>query len=660
MSQKLKSVAYQKDAKPKKKPTYQKVDIQELEKGKILLPGRNLCDCMVTRHKLINNCLACGRVVCEQEGEGPCFFCGNPVYKAGNPLGGQDFMTIEDAQIIDASKQKALEHKNKLLAYDKNKVQGSNIIDDETDWYEITDNVWLEQKQRDYALAKMKEEDAKREEDDKGIKLAFDINTNQFVEGKSTYDASKGIEEAHAFMNEVTKAKPRVGTGASANLSNEQAETHSRLSEMIRATYQAQAKATSEKDKKKDDKAQEDQSLQPKSKRVQHEDIFEDFKAALQQKTTQGHDNTRDLYDEQIFPIESENGSCLSMHQPWASLVVYGFKRFEGRMWTSRYRGPLWIQAGSKVPTQEEIKMVEDQYKRLYKDVKDLPPFPERYPTGSLLGIVDLEDIVRVEDYSRYIDEAKREETACKYLFVCRNPRKLLYPIKMPGEKQIFKIDSMDLREKARKNLMKVPTNWYPYYANDLRGKERVPDEELELDAMRLEYSREEIGLFVNGFLRDQDGAKLAQTIMTLLQKDGSKYIGKQFMKTAKVSDLGEVGQKLKKYIPLIAQKKLKLERLEYDDRMDQVDFLMLSEKDKEVSVDPKYSLMIILGRSVKFGYEVYKKKTVVLSNGQIVMLNEGGQTVLTVQNIEKIEKDSDEAKSVSSITENSALLIFI
>lgn len=38
---------------------------------------------------------------------------------------------------------------------------------------------------------------------------------------------------------------------------------------------------------------------------------------------------------------------CLSMHQPWASLLVLGFKRFEGREWTSKYRGPLWIHATS-------------------------------------------------------------------------------------------------------------------------------------------------------------------------------------------------------------------------------------------------------------------------------------------------------------------------
>ena len=43
----------------------------------ILLPGRHECDCQATRHKLIRNCLSCGRIVCEQERAGPCLFCGD-------------------------------------------------------------------------------------------------------------------------------------------------------------------------------------------------------------------------------------------------------------------------------------------------------------------------------------------------------------------------------------------------------------------------------------------------------------------------------------------------------------------------------------------------------------------------------------------------------
>jgi hypothetical protein len=41
--------------------------------------GRHKCNCQATKHDLINNCLKCGRIVCAQEGSGPCFFCFNPV-----------------------------------------------------------------------------------------------------------------------------------------------------------------------------------------------------------------------------------------------------------------------------------------------------------------------------------------------------------------------------------------------------------------------------------------------------------------------------------------------------------------------------------------------------------------------------------------------------
>jgi hypothetical protein len=57
----------------------------------------------------------------------------------------------------------------------------------------------------------------------------------------------------------------------------------------------------------------------------------------------------------------------LSMHQPWASLLVQGFKRFEGREWSHKYRGPLWIHATTKKPTQEEIDILETTYRDFYK-----------------------------------------------------------------------------------------------------------------------------------------------------------------------------------------------------------------------------------------------------------------------------------------------------
>lgn len=42
---------------------------------KLFYLGRYPCQCEATKHNLINNCRKCGRIVCEQEGSGPCFFC---------------------------------------------------------------------------------------------------------------------------------------------------------------------------------------------------------------------------------------------------------------------------------------------------------------------------------------------------------------------------------------------------------------------------------------------------------------------------------------------------------------------------------------------------------------------------------------------------------
>ena len=41
-------------------------------KDVILKSGRHVCGCQATKFKLVGNCLACGRIVCEQEGLKSC------------------------------------------------------------------------------------------------------------------------------------------------------------------------------------------------------------------------------------------------------------------------------------------------------------------------------------------------------------------------------------------------------------------------------------------------------------------------------------------------------------------------------------------------------------------------------------------------------------
>ena len=38
----------------------------------------------------------------------------------------------------------------------------------------------------------------------------------------------------------------------------------------------------------------------------------------------------------------------LTIKQPWATLIMQGYKRFEFRSWQTKYRGDLLIHAGKK------------------------------------------------------------------------------------------------------------------------------------------------------------------------------------------------------------------------------------------------------------------------------------------------------------------------
>jgi len=55
----------------------------------------------------------------------------------------------------------------------------------------------------------------------------------------------------------------------------------------------------------------------------------------------------------------AEGERCLSVHEPQASLLCYGIKRFEGRGWNTHYRGRLWIHSTAKKPAAATIQVSE-------------------------------------------------------------------------------------------------------------------------------------------------------------------------------------------------------------------------------------------------------------------------------------------------------------
>ena len=113
-----------------------------------LEPGIKECFCMSTRHPLVGNCIECGRIHCLQEGDKNCINCGAKL------IAKKDY---ESQLAFDNVAKKAYNHKDKLLHFQKEFYSKLEIVDDFTDWYEVSNNTWLDEKSRQEAKKKDEE-----------------------------------------------------------------------------------------------------------------------------------------------------------------------------------------------------------------------------------------------------------------------------------------------------------------------------------------------------------------------------------------------------------------------------------------------------------------------------------------------------------------------
>ncbi|KAJ6434226.1 hypothetical protein OIU84_017847 [Salix udensis] len=149
---------------------------------------------------------------------------------------------------------------------------------------------------------------------------------------------------------------------------------------------------------------------------------------------------------------------CLTLHQPWASLLVYGIKRIEGRSWTAPIRGRLWIHAASKVPEEDTIKAMEDFYREIYavNGITDIK-FPEHYPVSRLLGCVEVVGCVRCDELASWeaVPEGVRLEGQTNFCWLCEQPKKLLVPFEMRGYQGVYNLEKK-IFEAAVRGLVSV------------------------------------------------------------------------------------------------------------------------------------------------------------------------------------------------------------
>ncbi|KAF4525539.1 hypothetical protein B566_EDAN015847 [Ephemera danica] len=350
--------------KSKKKNKYVNLYSQEgQQKDVVLLKGRHLCTCEASLHNLINNCLKCGRIVCEQEGAGPCLFCETEI---------------------------AIQKRDRLLEYDRTSERLTKVIDDESDYYNPT-SVWLSEeektrlKQREAELHEQLHASRRcviEEETDLPIDPFKDpvlMKINQSMTSKSLFVGEDSISAIPEFTN-----LKYVGQGSSTDQFDREPLLKSRI---------------------------QDRELQEMSDR----------------------------------------GMCLSMHQPWASLLVAGLKRHEGRSWYTTHRGTLWIAAAAKQPTAAEIQAEENHVRELLGKPRELV-FPSDYPIGCMLGCVNMVDCLSQEEYRVQYPNGPSLEP---FVFICEHPRRLPIFFPMKGKHKIFKLEHK-LHQAAQKSLKRV------------------------------------------------------------------------------------------------------------------------------------------------------------------------------------------------------------
>ncbi|KAL3640587.1 hypothetical protein CASFOL_015555 [Castilleja foliolosa] len=189
----------------KKKKSGKVISLAEAAKGSIVFQKGKPCSCQARRHILISNCLSCGKIVCEQEGEGPCNFCGALVLKEGSSYAGLE----EGVALVNDDEAAAEAFAKRLVEYDRNSAARTTVIDDQSDYYETEGNSWLSVEEKELLTKKREEvEEAERVQRNKVV-MTFDLLGRKVLMNKDD-DASEEMQNSSLLRPSHEKEDIRI------------------------------------------------------------------------------------------------------------------------------------------------------------------------------------------------------------------------------------------------------------------------------------------------------------------------------------------------------------------------------------------------------------------------------------------------------------------
>ncbi|OTF72293.1 activating signal cointegrator 1-like protein [Euroglyphus maynei] len=422
------------------------------ESGTFLLEGRRPCLCEASRHELINNCITCGRIICQQEGVGPCFTCGTFILdkqQRNQILSGSDEAIQKIQQLTDSGARldfmdqvanslnkkrslkeiaatlsnnpnldKAIEHKNKLLEFDKKSVARSKVFDDQVDYFTIqSQNFITEQNRRAIANRVGYLVENKFNKVD-----IISIDLKNLTVSDYTESVIDNIDDEHRKLEELSTITTDYELKPSSYFIEDGGTT------IVKKNLPPPIYVPSQ-DTIDDHGKNNGNNKNPKKNDSDHSN-----KSMILSKMVSMDQFELRIQDNEMAKID-DHGMCLAVRQPYASLLVNGIKRFEGRTWYSPFKGRLWIYAAHKMPSDEEIQNVEQFYRHLgHKN------FPRNYPTDVMVGCVIIEDCLPEEVYRKQYPECEIESP---YAFICDYPIAFARPLPVAkgGGRQIYRLE---------------------------------------------------------------------------------------------------------------------------------------------------------------------------------------------------------------------------
>jgi len=205
-----KDVAKGKANATRKKKGAKVISLAEAAKGSIVLQSGLPCDCQARRHKLIANCLSCGKIICEQTGEGPCSFCGALVLREGSNYAGLG----EVAFPVSEGEAAAEAFKNRLVQYDRNATERTVVIDDQSDYYDVEGNAWISEEEKQLLRKKQEEiEEADRARRNKLV-VTFDLVGRKVV---MTEQEAEEMETQSSILRPTSNSRDKTCNRIKAN-----------------------------------------------------------------------------------------------------------------------------------------------------------------------------------------------------------------------------------------------------------------------------------------------------------------------------------------------------------------------------------------------------------------------------------------------------------